>query len=61
MIGKFKINNKSKKKNGFDPVTNIDRAFELFLEKRNNKEMFKDGVIGEEFKKEKQKWIYMGN
>ena len=24
--GKFKLNNKSKKKNGFDPVTNIDKA-----------------------------------
>ena len=25
--GKFKLNNKSKKRNGFDPVTNIDKAF----------------------------------
>ena len=33
LVGKFKLNNKSKKRNGFDPVTNIDRAFELFLRK----------------------------
>ena len=26
LIGKFKLNNKSNKKNGFDQVTNIDRA-----------------------------------
>ena len=31
--GKFKLNNKSTKKNGFDPVTNIDKAIELFLRK----------------------------
>ena len=31
LIGKFKLNNKSSKKNGFDPVTNIDKALELFL------------------------------
>ena len=29
--GKFKLNNKSKKKNGFDPVTNIDKAIEFFF------------------------------
>ena len=26
LIGRFKLINKSDKKNGFDPVTNIDRA-----------------------------------
>ena len=31
LSGKFKLNNKSSKKNGFDPVTNIDRTLELFL------------------------------
>ena len=31
--GKFKLNNKSKKRKNFDPVTNIDRALELFLRK----------------------------
>ena len=35
--GKFKLNNKSNKKNGFDPVTNIDRALELFLRKEITK------------------------
>ena len=35
--GKFKLNNKSKKRNGFDPVTNIDRALELFLRKEIKK------------------------
>ena len=29
--GKFKLNNKSKKRNGFDPVTSIDKTLELFL------------------------------
>ena len=40
LIGKFKLNNKSSKKNGFDPVTNIDKALELF-KKRNNKKISK--------------------
>ena len=31
LSGKFKLNNKSKKRNGFDPVTHIDKALELFL------------------------------
>ena len=35
--GKFKLNNKSKKKNGFDPVTNIDKAIEFFLRKEIKK------------------------
>ena len=59
--GKFKLNNKSKKKNGFDPVTNIDRALELFLRKEITKKFPKDGIIGEEFKTRKTKsgfsWI----
>ena len=38
--GKFKLNNKSKKKSEFDPVTNIDKAFELFSKKRNFKKSF---------------------
>jgi len=53
--GKFKLNNKSNKKNGFDPVTNIDRAFELFLRKEITKRFPKDGVVGEEFKAKKTK------
>ena len=48
--GKFKLKNKSKKRNGFDPVTNIDKAFELFLRKEILKKFPNDGIIGEEFK-----------
>ena len=48
--GNFKLNNKSNKKNGFDPVTNIDRSLELFLRKEITKTFPKDGIIGEEFK-----------
>ena len=59
--GKFKLNNKSNKKNGFDPVTNIDRALELFLRKEITKKFPKDGIVGEEFKTKKAKsgfsWI----
>ena len=61
LIGKFKLNNKSNKKNGFDPVTNIDRALELFLRKEITNKFPKDGIIGEEFKTRKTKsgfsWI----
>ena len=59
--GKFKLSNKSKKRNGFDPVTNIDREFEIFLRKEITKKFPKDGIIGEEFKDKKTKsgftWI----
>jgi len=59
--GKFKLKNKSKKRNGFDPVTNIDREFEIFLRKEITKKFPKDGIIGEEFKDKKTKsgfsWI----
>ena len=41
LIGKFKLNNKSSKKDGFDPVTNIDKTLELFL----RKEITKDSAI----------------
>ena len=61
LIGKFKLNNKSKKRNGFDPVTNIDRALEFFLRKEITKKFPKDGIVGEEFKAKKTKngfsWI----
>jgi len=61
LIGKFKLNNKSKKRNGFDPVTNIDRALEFFLRKEITKKFPKDGIIGEEFKAKKTRsgfsWI----
>jgi len=59
--GKFKLNNKSKKRNGFDPVTNIDRALEFFLRREITKKFPKDGIIGEEFKAKKARsgfsWI----
>jgi fructose-1,6-bisphosphatase/inositol monophosphatase family enzyme len=59
--GKFKLNNKSKKRRGFDPVTNIDRAFELFLRKEILKNFPNDGIVGEEFGERKTKndfsWI----
>ena len=59
--GKFKLKNKSKKKNGFDPVTNIDKAIESFLRKEITKKFPKDGIVGEEFKTKKSKsgfsWI----
>ena len=58
LMGKFKLNNKSKKKSGFDPVTNIDRAFELFLRKEILKTFPNDGIIGEEFGKRKTKSGY---
>ena len=48
--GKFKLSYKSKKKKGFDPVTNIDKAFELFLRTEITKKFPKDGIVGEEFK-----------
>ena len=55
LSGKFKLNNKSKKKNGFDPVTNIDKAFEIFLRKEISKKFPNDGIIGEEFDDKKTK------
>ena len=59
--GRFKLKNKSKKKNGFDPVTNIDKTIESFLRKEITKRFPKDGIVGEEFKAKKSKsgfsWI----
>tara|TARA_Y100000590_G_scaffold76231_1_gene84344 strand:+ start:621 stop:1418 length:798 start_codon:yes stop_codon:yes gene_type:complete len=59
--GKFKLKNKSKKRKGFDPVTNIDKAIEIFLRKEISKKFPKDGIIGEEFKRKKSQngfcWI----
>ena len=53
--GKFKLKNKSKKRKGFDPVTNIDKAFELFIRKEILNKFPNDGIIGEEFKNIKSK------
>ena len=59
--GKFKLHNKSKKSNGFDPVTNIDKSIEMFLRKEIAKKFPNDGIVGEEFKVKKSKngfsWI----
>ena len=60
LMGKFKLNNKSNKKNGFDPVTNIDRTLELFLRKEITKKFPKDGIIGEEFNKKQQRVGFRG-
>ena len=61
LAGKFKLHNKSKKSNGFDPVTNIDQSIEIFLRKEIVKKFPKDGIVGEEFKVKKSKsgfsWI----
>ena len=58
---KFKINNKSKKQKGFDPVTNVDRSLELYIRQEIAKKFPNDGIIGEEFKIKKSKsgftWI----
>ena len=43
-------NYKSKKKSGFDPVTNIDKILELFIRAEISKKFPNDGIIGEELK-----------
>ena len=43
------VNNKSKSKKNFDPVTNFDRAFEKYIRTLINKKFPKDSIIGEEF------------
>ena len=59
--GSYEINNKSKKKNLFDPVTSIDKNLELFLRRLIKKKFPNDGIRGEEFKEVKTKtgftWI----
>ena len=44
------VNNKSKYKKDFDPVTNFDKAFEKFIRSLINKQFPNDSIIGEEFK-----------
>ena len=44
------VNNKSKIKKDFDPVTNFDKAFEKYIRLLINKKFPKDSIIGEEFK-----------
>ena len=43
------INNKSKSKKDFDPVTNFDKAFEKYIRSLIIKKFPKDSIIGEEF------------
>ena len=43
------VNNKSKTKKDFDPVTNFDKAFEKYIRSLINKKFPKDSIIGEEF------------
>merc|ERR1712127_1140265 len=45
----LKINNKSKNKKNFDPVTNLDKAFERFIRNIIVKQFPKDAILGEEF------------
>jgi histidinol phosphatase-like enzyme (inositol monophosphatase family) len=45
----LKINNKSKNKKNFDPVTNLDKAFEIFIRNVIVKEFPRDAILGEEF------------
>ena len=44
----FKVSNKQKGK-GYDPVTNVDRAFELFISREIKKKFPDHQIIGEEF------------
>ena len=43
------VNNKSKSKKDFDPVTNFDKAFEKYIRRLINQKFPKDSIIGEEF------------
>ena len=56
----FKVTNKLKNK-GYDPVTNIDKAFEKFIRSEINKKFPTHQIIGEEFGYNKKKsdfsWI----
>ena len=45
----LKINNKSKSKKIYDPVTNLDKAFEKFIRNIIVKQFPKDAILGEEF------------
>ena len=44
------VNNKSKSKKNFDPVTNFDKAFEKYIRSLIIKKFPEDSIIGEEFK-----------
>ena len=44
------VKNKSKSKNNYDPVTNLDKAFEKYIRSIINNKFPEDSIIGEEFK-----------
>tara|TARA_B100001057_G_scaffold477494_1_gene546768 strand:+ start:1882 stop:2682 length:801 start_codon:yes stop_codon:yes gene_type:complete len=46
----IRVNNKSKSKKDFDPVTNFDKGFEKYIRSLINKKFPEDAIIGEEFK-----------
>ena len=52
---KIIINNKSKRKKIFNPVTNFDKSFEKMIRANIMKSFPYDGIIGEEFKDKKSK------
>ena len=45
----FKVKNKSKDKKIYDPVTNLDKAFEKFIRNTIVKQFPEDAILGEEF------------
>ena len=45
----IKVNNKSKDKKDFDPVTNFDKSFEKYIRSLILKKFPNDSIIGEEF------------
>ena len=45
----IKVNNKSKNKKDFDPVTNFDKSFEKYIRSLILKKFPNDSIIGEEF------------
>ncbi len=47
------VNNKSKKNEDFNPVTNLDISFEILIRSIIKKKFPKDGIIGEEFREKK--------
>ena len=46
----IKVNNKSKNKKNYDPVTNFDKSFEKYIRSLIIKKFPNDSIIGEEFK-----------
>jgi len=55
----LKVKNKSKNKKDFDPVTNLDRAFEKYIRSLIHKFFPSDSIIGEEFKDKNSENDYM--